>query len=200
MSYFNCFDLSNYQCGECTTPENGRIVGVAFVYSGIDVESVGPVNSPETWFQLHCNDLALIIPEVRGDYDGGSVVEGPGYGTYPTRKTSSNHTLNFMKLFDCSNIELFNDLSKNSGQFELWFATQSLIFRSGFNKTVSIDARFPITDDINSNIEWNFTIKWSSIDLPRCYEKPAGIFDRCSDLNNLANCYTCLPIDPTPCP
>ena len=45
------------------------------------------------------------------------------------------------------------------------------------NKTVSIDAAPVVADSIDSEVDWEVSVKWSDANVPSTSNVPAGIFE-----------------------
>ena len=189
-----CINLADYYCNGCITAELGRIRAVAYYLK--EYTFTDP-SSTQEWFDVVCNGVGIIIPEVRGTYDGGTAVEGGGYGDVPTRRSSANHSSEYFHLFDCDNVDFYNQLNQFSGKMNFAYITETKIFLS--NKPVYVTASAPITDDTNSNMEYHVKVMWSNINIPTCYNRPSQIFDSCAKITDLQACLTCNPIVITPC-
>ena len=196
MSYNACLLLSDYTCNSCPTTEKGRIRHVAFTERALSKQSTFDPESSADWYDLICNNYAKIIYDVRGAYDGSTAVEGAGYGSLMTRMLSRNHQVTYNHLFTCENVDFYNELAKKNS-LEFWWTNGSKLFRST-NPSFAF-AQAAITDDMNSDIEYLVTVKWSHEDLPTCYDLPANIFESCEVEALLADCYTCNPVSIITC-
>lgn len=188
-----CPTMIDYFCDFCPNPEQGRISAVAFVTKGTPLPDP---SSRQDWVNVVCNKLGFIIPDVRGSYDAQGI-EQPGFGRTHVRRTGSTHTVTYSHLFTCENIEVYNSLNNNAGQYEFWFSTETKLFAS--KKEVYINANMPITDDTNAQIEFTVEVKWSNKYIPECYSLPTGIFDSCEGLQSALTCLTCQPLIVNPC-
>jgi hypothetical protein len=193
MSYL-C-QLEPYLCLSCDQPENGRISAVAYVVKGAPLSNPSDV---QEWVNLICNNLAIVIPSVRGTYDGGSAIEQTGYGRQTTFRAGANHEVQYMHPWVCENVAFYNSLMRVANNYEFWFMTGSKLHKGGDG--IYVNAQMPITDDVSSLIEFNVTVRWSRYELPRCFEPPILIFDSCESLQRALDCYRCTPISTIPCP
>lgn len=185
MSSYLC-RLEPFLCAVCDNPENGRVSAVAYVQKGAPMPNP---SSAQDWVNLICNNLAIVIPSVRGTYDGGSPIDQNGYGRIPTSRVGANHEVQYMHLWQCENIAFYNSLMRLAGDFEFWFATGSKLHRGG--KGLYISVQTPITEDVSSAMEFQVTVRWASYDLPLCYNLPPYIFDSCETLQHALRCFTC---------
>ena len=193
MTSYIC-ELEPYVCLECDQPEQGRISAVAFTQKGAPLTDPSDVQG---WVNLICNNLAVVIPNVRGTYDGGAAVEQTGYGRQTTYRAGASHEVAYMHPWQCENIAFYNTFMRLSKDYEFWFVTSSKLHKGGDN--LYVNAQMPITDDLSNLVEFNVTVRWSKYELPECYDKPILIFDTCESLQRALDCYTCDPIS-TLCP
>jgi len=193
MSYL-C-ELEPYLCLACDQPENGRIGAVAYTLKGAPLPDPSSV---QDWVNLICNNLAIVIPSVRGTYDGGSPIEQVGYGRQTNFRAGANHEVQYMHPWQCENVAFYNSFMRLSRDYEFWFVTESKLHKGGDN--LYVNAQMPITEDVSSVVEFNVTVRWSKYELPRCYEPPALIFDSCESLKRALDCFRCAPINTTLCP
>jgi hypothetical protein len=63
---------------------------------------------------------------------------------------------------------------KRSSNWRFAYKTENFVHLT--TKTVSVVPKNPVTDDINSDVVWNVTVKWAEEDLPIPYTTPAGVF------------------------
>jgi hypothetical protein len=184
--------ITEYFCDACPDVELGRISAVAFVRKGV------PVSDPTdnaVWNNLRCNGYAVIIPQVRGTYNGGAQQEGPGYGRVPTRRQSTNHEVKYFHAYGCENIDFYNQLMY-SNDYVLWYTNGNKLWTS--TEAVNINPMAPITDSVADSIEFDVTVTWSYKFLPYCFDAPS-IFDSCDEIARLEDCLPCDPIV-IPCP
>jgi hypothetical protein len=192
MSSFCQF--ADYFCNSCIDEENGRISAVAFTKRGVPIVDW---SDPQNWKDVICNGLGRIIPEVRGTYDGSAPVTNTGYGRVQTRKTSANHTVNYMHIWQAENVDFYNNLSRST-EYDFFFATETKLWRA--NAPVYISPTSPIAENVDSLIEFNVTVIWTKFELPEVYDLPPGLFTSCEQLEETLACYNCQPLSISPCP
>lgn len=165
--------IPDHVCDPCEAREKGRIGSVAYIKK--EFEFTDPSN-PEEWRTgIEAGDI-IIIPEVTGSFDGGSEVEGPGYGRQATSLIGYNFTSNFKDPNYKNNCDFYNGL-KNSRAWRYAYVTETQVHLTT-NPVVSIPKN-PVTEELNSDVVWDVTVKWSDSNLPCPFPKPAGIFDEC---------------------
>lgn len=216
-SFLDCSAEDFYiDCCENNFSE-GRIDGAAWVKKGVwEFGNLSPttISSDSRWQALVANKLAYVIPSVKGQYDGSTAVEGAGYGRSISRLTGRNHQASYSHLFTwtgndnttnfVNNVNFYNWLNRQS-DYEFYFTTQHHIWRVGA-PSMSFTA-LPISESIDSSVEYVVTVKWSKMELPTPYLKCVGspnpicltIFDRCELLDPTSDCWNPDTIDPLNC-
>jgi hypothetical protein len=162
--------VPDHFCSDCPTREHGRVRAVAFIKDTF--EFTDPTNPLEWQAGIAAKDI-IIINKVNGTFDGGSEVEGPGYGD----QASTLFGYNFVAVFNDPNYEFnadFYNALKRSSNWRFAYKTENFVHLT--TKTVSVVPKNPVTDDINSDVVWNVTVKWAEEDLPIPYTTPAGVF------------------------
>lgn len=162
--------IGDHYCNPCEAAEHGRVRSVAYIAS--DFAFTDPTNATE-WRNGILNKKIIIIPEVNGTFDGGSEVEGPGYGDQVSKLTGYNFQLVYNDPNYKNNADFYNAI-KRSRNWRLAYRTENLIHLT--ENTISIIPKNPVTDDLTSEVTWNVTAKWADEDLPIPYTVPSGIF------------------------
>jgi hypothetical protein len=116
----------------------------------------------------------IMIPNVSGDFDGGAVVEGDGFGEQKSTVLSNDFTLNFKDPSMSDNIAFYDALQKSRQWRVLWF-TDKKVWDSHVVGTVSW--KNPVTNSLDSIVTADVTVKWTSQSHPIVAEKPAGVTD-----------------------
>ena len=196
MSYANCFVLPELYCDGCPESEAGKIRSVAFTAKAVTGLSTFDPTSTQDWYDVICNNYGRVLNDVKGSYDGSTAVEGAGYGSQSVRLIGRNHQVTYSHLLDCRNIDFYNEVAKSS-QFEFWYRSETKLYRS--TNAAMVFAAAPILEDMNTEVEFTVTVKWSEKNLPICYDLPTSIFDSCEALAYLENCLSCNPINVFPC-
>jgi hypothetical protein len=207
-----------YDCCEGNVSE-GRIRGVAWVKKGVwsndvtQANKLTPANITDNtiWQGIVAANLGFIIQNVRGTYDGSSASESPGYGSQSLRLSGRSHQVTYNHLFTWTgnsntgippgstlfehNVDFYSWLNKQSS-YEFYFVTDKHIWRTR-NAAMSF-TQIPISENIENQVEYVVTVKWSQIDLPgvylRCEQISTGerclqIFENCDYLNPASVCW-----------
>lgn len=162
--------VGDHYCNPCDAIEHGRIRSVAYIKT--DFEFSDPTDPNEWIAGIQAKDI-IIIPEVNGSFDGGSEVEGPGYGDQQTKLVGYNFQLTFNDPNYKNNADFYNAI-KRSRNYRLAFRTETQTHIT--TNAVSIVPKNPVTEDLTSEVVWNVLNKWSEGDLPVPYDTPEGIF------------------------
>lgn len=167
-------EVPDHVCDPCETLEKGRVSSVALItdptFEFLDV------TDPTEWIAGIESGAITVIPEVVGSFDGGTEVEGPGYGRQSTKLISYDFVLNFRDPNYKSNCEYWNAV-KRLRTVRLVYVTETQAHY--VDVPVSLIPKSPVTEELNSDVVYDVTAKWSSPDLPCPVNKPAGIFDAC---------------------
>ena len=194
MSY--CPNLGTLECNPCRSSEKGRIRAIAIVTAGAPLPDP---SSQQDWYNLLCNDLAVIIYE--DNFRGALEVEAnkaTGYGAVVDQTVDFNYNLKGYSKFECSNADFFNNLNYANQGYEVYMATETKVMHSG--APVNFTIMTPISEDVNSVVETMFEITFTSEKGQlECFDKPSVVFDNCETINRLAACFTCEPITISAC-
>jgi hypothetical protein len=163
-------EIPDHICDPCETREKGRIGSTAFIKTSF--EFTDPSDPTEWQTGINAGDI-IIIPEVLGSFDGGTEVEGAGYGRQSTSLLGYNFTANFKDPNYKSNCTFYN-LLKNSRAWKFAYKTETQIHIT--NNPVQVIPKNPVTEELNSDVVWDVTVKWDDQDLPCPFDEPAGIF------------------------
>lgn len=165
--------IPDYVCDPCEIVELGRIRSVAYIKKTF---AFTDPTSPAEWQNGFASGDIILIPFVRGTFDGGAEVESTGYGDQATRLTGYNFQAQYQDPNYRSNCAFYNAL-KNAKDYKFAYRTETQIHIT--DVPVQVIPKNPVQDDINSEVVWDVIVKWSSKDLPCPVDVPEGIFDAC---------------------
>lgn len=166
-------EIPDHVCDPCETYEQGKIRAVAFIKSTF--EFTDPTDPTEWQSGLNSHDI-IVIPAVIGSFDGGTEVLGPGYGDQSETLLGYDFTSTIRDPNYKSNCNFWN-LLKATKNYRFAYKTETQIHIT--NNPVTIIPKNPVTEDINSFVDWQALIKWKDKDVPCPVDAPAGIFDTC---------------------
>ena len=125
------------------------------------------------WTDGRTQKLILVIPETLGSFDGGAPVEAPGYGDVESRLIGFKFGLGYKDPNFKGNCPFYNSI-KGSSNWHIAFRTEKTTRISG--NPVSVIPKAPVTEDLNSVVDWNVDVKWSEADQPCPFDTPDGVF------------------------
>lgn len=143
--------------------EHGRVRGVAFIHKSYLAALLAAPEDNTVWQTGITTEKIHIIPETTGSFDGGSPIEGAGYGDNASKFIGFNFGLNYKDPAFKNNLPFYNTLSKAPGWHICW-RTESLSRIS--KKPVSVVAKSPVAEDINSEVVWDVEVKWAEKEQP----------------------------------
>jgi hypothetical protein len=154
--------------------EPGSVVAVAFIDEDV---SFTDITDPAEWANLTYSTDILVHQEVRGSYAKPAATEIPGKGKQDTRVVGRKHELAFKVSSIKGNDNYWNTLNRSTN-YTLAFVVGSdydLLLR--VDKNVSIDAGPVVQEGLDTEVDWEVSVKWSDIDVPSTSDVPAGIFE-----------------------
>jgi len=167
-------DLPFYTCDPCEDFEGSRVRSVFFVTASYYPILIANPLSLALWTAGILSSDIIIIPKVSGTLDAPEPITGKGYGDDLQSNLGRDFTLAWTDPNYKNNCNFYNSLSTKHGIYYVGYrtATQSHIS----TKTVTPDARAPITENIEDNVEWNGSAKWRSKLQPCPFDTPEGVF------------------------
>lgn len=135
----------------------------------------------------------VVVPNVVGEYDGGSPTESQGYGGAQTRITGKEHTATIDDVNVVNNREFADALAKTQNWI-LWFVTGSLIWNT--HEPCGGVANMPVGREYTSEVMYQYVFKWSSITNPQHYWAPDALFD-CTEPDMSVDFVSVAPGPPT---
>lgn len=163
------------ECSTCVDAyELAGIGAAAMVHKSYYATLLAGISNPVVWEAGVNAGLIKIIPNIRGEFDGGSPKYGPGYGRRPNTYMGSEYK---GKLYDANYIEnaAFWDSVLTTSNWHIAINTETQVHLT--KNPVTFAPGNPIADDIQKAVEWavEYTFFQKGLVLP--YTAPAGIFD-----------------------
>lgn len=157
--------------------EPGSVVAVAFIDEDSAFSDSNDITDPANWVNLDYAASVLIHQEVRGSYPRPSPTEIPGKGKQDTRITGRKHQVDFRVGSIKGNDNYWNTLNRSTNYTFAFVVGGDYELLLYVNVNVSIDAVPVVEEGLDSEVDWNVTVKWSDIDVPSTSNVPAGIFE-----------------------
>jgi len=166
-----CGPITPPQCEECPTKERGRVRGIAFVK---DDYSFADITDDAEWNTAILAGNIFLIPETRGAVTV-SQVETEGFGDTKNSVDGYDYELNGVDpVYTAAQCAFWNSIKK-ANNFKIIYKTETFIHFS--DTTVSTASLNPVEDDMNTNVMFNFVIKWSQEDAVCPQAGPTSIFE-----------------------
>lgn len=162
-----------HQCDPCAAVEQARIRSVAFINkSFIDTLMANP-SSGAVWHNGIDDSLIIVVPETNGSFDGGSPVEGQGFGSSPSKYMGSEYVVTYRDPNYTTNCDFYSSIQR-SNVYHFAYVTETQVHIT--ENTVTILPKAPIEDNLNGMVLWEVTVKFQQYATPCPYDKPDGIF------------------------
>lgn len=158
--------------------EPGSIVAVAFIDEDVDFETTpSDIENATNWQNLDYDASTIIFQEVRGSYPRHAATEVPGKGKQDVRVVGRKHTATFRVSSVKGNDNFWNTLNRSTNYKFAMVVGIDYQLMLYVPVTVSIDAAAIVQESLDSEVEWEVVVKWSSSDVPRTHTPPTGIFE-----------------------
>ena len=165
-------DIPAHSCSDCPdNQEHGRIRGVAYIHKSY---TFADPTDPTEWQSAIAAGKVIIIPKTNGSYDGGTPIEGPGYGDQESTNLGSRFSAVYKDPNYAGNVTFYNVL-KRSRNWKFCYLTETKLRIT--RKTVTVFPKDPVQDDITSLVEWEVTVKWMDTQFGEAFDIPDGIFE-----------------------
>lgn len=189
ITYKNCTEdgtIPAYLCDACQEGENGRVSGVFFIKKG-SIADATPANLIllSWWEQKITAGDIIVIPSVRGTYDGGAKNTVTGFGRQSEKTTGKTHSVVFNDINHKGNDAFYESLERNHKDYIMGFVTETEL-RIGSKPLDAVEAKDAVEEDVSSKVVWNVTASWKQ-SVPRLLkivdisdvDSVAALFDAC---------------------
>lgn len=166
-----------HTCDPCNNVERGRVRSIVMVdplgnYTMEDLKEL----TLEKWKEAIDKGQIILLPRVIGSFDGGSPIEGDGYGDETSRLIGYNYTLDAKDPSYASNTDFWQAAEKKT--WWLAYRTETLIhFVDG---AVKVQAKAPVEEGLDTDVVWNLHYMWASDSKPtaKSFEPIAELFEK----------------------
>lgn len=175
--YYDCAEdeLPEYQCDTCGGREKGRVRSSGVINKAYLPTLLANPSSTLLWTTGIDSGDIVIFSEVIGSLDVPDPIVGPGYGDNVEEVLGTDFTLNIRDPNYITNCTFFNTLKRQRNKWHALYRTSSQTHIS--DKTVTINTKAPITENLEDNVEWQVSMKWRSLDNPCPFDTPEDVFD-----------------------
>lgn len=180
MYYPNCsedVEALVHTCDPCNDVERGRVRSIVMVdpLGDVTMEALQALELQKWTDAIDAGQITL-LPRVIGSFDGGTAVEGDGYGDETSRLIGYNYTLDAKDPSYAANIAFWQAAEKKT--WWLAYRTESLIhFVKG---AVKVQAKAPVEEGLDTDVVWNLHFTWASDEKPvaKAFEPIADLFTK----------------------
>jgi hypothetical protein len=174
---YGCTEQEQYIKLNCSNDvfAYNKIVALVVIYDKSTIEA-DPSNAAN-WATALANEEIAVINDFKGEYDGGEVEEGEGFGTRLNKIDGETHTITGEVEYNKKNISFFNKLktADNEGIAFITGDNEEMHVVLGVN--VSYTTKAIVTREKQKIREFMLTAKWAKIEIPPSYPVPAGLLD-----------------------
>jgi hypothetical protein len=176
--YSSCEDeLGVHTCDPCNQDrEFARVRSVAIIAKDyLSTLITADPTLAATWQAGITAGKIIIIPDTAGSFDPGDPKELKGYGNTKNSNGPREQVLTYFDPNYRDNYAFYNSITNISSKV-IAYRTSSLIHIA--DVTASIVAKDPVADDLEEELTWQVTCKWTSINLPALHDATllTGIF------------------------
>jgi hypothetical protein len=175
MAYYpqGCDDsISTHICGTCGD-ELSRVRGVAFINKSYYPSVAADPENISVWNAGIAAGDIVVIPETQGEFDGGSVTLGQGYGDTEEKVNSYTFTLTYMDPTYVGNRDFYNDIKKTQS-WHVAFRSETVLGIS--DEPCVVIPTNPVANDLKVERVWNVQVKWTSENFVEESQIPSGLF------------------------
>lgn len=163
------------ECSLCVdNPELAGIGQAALVHKSYYPTIAANPTSGAVWLTGIQQGKVKVIPGIRGDFDGGSPVYGPGYGRRKQTLMGNDYKGNLYDPNYIDNAPFYNSILKTAN-WHVAVSTETQTHLS--DNPVTFAPKNPMADDITKNMEWATEFSFFQNDLFMPFNTPDGIFD-----------------------
>jgi hypothetical protein len=172
---YTCDDtLEDYTCIDCDdTVEHARIGAGAVVHEDAYADIIADPSNDTVWQTAIAAGKVIIMPKLRGTFDGGTPKIVDGYGRQKNRTTGSDFSASVEDPTYKANWAFYNSLvGKTTWHFA--YVTESQCHISGV--PVNFAPKNPITNNVDDAVVWITDITWFEAFTPAPFDTPEEIF------------------------
>ena len=169
-----------YTCNPCPDGEGGRIRSLVLVKKGTEISI--PIDAEEWEADIVAGNI-IILPEVRGSFDGGTPRMVAGYGSNTEIKVGDDYVLNVSDPAYADNAVFWEESERHTWNI-CYVSEKVLVYVPA---EVQLMAKAPIDEDLNAVVDWDIELRWFS----RVKPIVAGDY---ADIKNFFRCGMPYPV------
>lgn len=144
-----------YTCDPCFTAENGNVRSLVLIRKGTVIAF--PLVKFDWELQVGLGNI-FIMPETRGSFDGGTPKYITGYGSVKEKKVGDDYVLYVKDPNYVDNVAFYQEAEKHLWNIAYLSETQL----NYVAQDITITAKAPIEEDLETDVAWNLELKWFS--------------------------------------
>lgn len=162
-------------CTPCETKESGDVRSFALVKKTF---AFTDISSTAEWTTgINAEDI-YTFPFSKGTVAAAENME-PGFGDQEETLSGYTYTATVETSTYKNDADFWNDI-KNRNDFKLVYRTENYVHET--DVAVTIIPKADVKEGKRSRVNWMITFKWTQDNLVLPQDMPAGVFDRCIDI------------------
>lgn len=173
----SCPTIGCYQNFQCDPEFLNKVVAVAFIKKGVDINKSTPTAWKTDLLQAMADGDGYIVFNTSGEKPRPETATTAGRGMQTTKALAKTHTVNVQDMSGvvANNIQFYNDMLSSSSKFDFYYFTPGRIWdASGSYVTVIGDP--VITAELNTYQMAEVSITWVSKTNPLPYQFDTDTF------------------------
>ena len=144
-----------YNCDPCFDAENGNVRSLVLIRKGTAIAF--PLVKFDWELQVGLGNI-FIMPETRGSFDGGTPKYITGYGSTKEKKVGDDYILSVSDPNYVDNVLFYQEAEKHLWNIAYLSETQL----NYVAQDVTLTAKAPIEEDLETDVAWDLELKWFS--------------------------------------
>lgn len=163
-------DLFSHVCDDCPEAVEARVTDLACVHD--DLVFTDHTDVAE-WQEYIDDGRIIIIPNIRGELDGGAPEYGDGFGKILEVLKRYRFKLTYEEESLVSNRNFYNTVKKARNR-RCWPVFGNYVWIT--DRPAKWAPAIPVSANPLDNVYWKTEVEWTSSDLPEPVPVPEGIF------------------------
>lgn len=162
--------LFGHVCDNCPDGVEARVYALACVDDAL--EFADPTDTAEWNTHIQSGQI-IIIPDIRGEFDGGAPEYGDGFGKILEKLKRYRFKLTYEEEILVSNWAFYNSLKKSRTR-RCWPVFGGYVWMT--DKPAKWAPKIPVSTNPLDEVYWNVEVDWTGADIPEPVIEPSGIF------------------------
>ena len=165
-------ELADYVCNDCPDAERefGRTRSIALIKKDYLETLLAGATDESVWQDGVDDGSITVIPVTAGSFDPGDPAQLKGYGDSKNSNGPREMTLNWFDPNYGDNYNFYNTLTNVKNRV-VAYRTSSKIHIA--DKVATFNPKNAVEDDLETEVVWNVSAKWTSTELPSIHDASA---------------------------